>query len=798
MSQGSSKRAQLLLQLEVLQQNLGDLVETAKDSLLTEDTTSPLAEIFNLTSELFFHLDQSGTIHAVNQSATQSLHYLNDELVGLNFVDLIPITEKKKGREFFYKLNAGFMSLSFSTQLLHGAGKPLSFLFKAIQKANHIYLVGKPVDEQLLKVAQQANSVAETDHLTSSKLGAPDVQHSTSHISTHAGVPAIMSTTCTDTVITATNGAWATLMGCSSEEAIGQKMFEYFASGAKDHFESVLIPEILASGSAKLESCSMVNRMGENVEVALSGSIDYHGDEQIIKWLIFSQEKPEEVSESPATAKENSSTEGHLKTLINSSKQILFLLNKEMTIMALNKLAEAVVVKHRGVQPKVGQSVLNFLESEDAEGMSQIFKEVLEGRSVHLTREIHLPSKHRRWFELNLFPVEDEQAHINHVVFCAEDITDRKLAEEKLKELENNFKSIFTQVAVGVIISTLKDEVIQANKRFYDLVEYTKEEFEEIQHIGVTHPEDKEKALQFTEDLIQGRSDHYSHEKRYVTKSGRIVWVYFTATVVKNLQGKPKHIISVAQDITLRKTAEQELLYKKSELDTFVYRASHDLRGPVASLMGLYNIVKVEFAHDKNAIAYFEHYNSSVMRLHTVLQNLIDLTKIKESETKLTQVDIKELIGSCMNTMKGLPDYHRIHFDLAVDFDFKVFVDSKKFKTIIKNLIENSIIYATPESSAFVKVHVTYQENVLKIEVSDNGRGIDSRIQSKVFNMFFRGTEKSKGSGLGLYIVKNAVEKLNGSIQLTSKLNEGTKFSVYIPYLYGQEYSELLEKNFVN
>lgn len=797
MSQRSSKRAQLLLQLEVLQQNLGDVMDAAKDSVLIEDMVDPLTEVFNLTSELYFHLDSSGMIQAVNQSATQTLQYLNNELIGLNFVDLIPLLEKKKGREFLYKLNAGYTSLTFSTPLLHCTGSPISFQFKAIQKGSHIYLVGKKIDDGLFRTSHHADRTTLASPLVDQQKDG-NVAITPQDCPTMADAPAIMSTTCTDTVITEVNATWATLLGYNREEVLGRKVFEYFDVVSRDHIKSVLIPEVLASGSAKLASCKMVNKMGHDIEVALSGSLEYSGNGRAVKWLIFSQEKQKECPEPAAENKGQSSTEGHLKTLINSSKQILFLLDKQMEIMALNKLAEAVVVKHRDQRPKVGQSVLEFLESEDAKGLSEIFQEVLGGRSVHLTREMHFPNKYRRWFEVNLFPVEDEHANINHVVLCAEDITDRKLAEEKLKELENNFKSIFTQVAVGVIISTLKDEVIQANKRFYDLIEYTKEEFEEIQHIGVTHPEDKEKTLQFTEDLISGKTDYYSHEKRYVTKTGRIVWVYFTATVVKNLQGKPKHIISVAQDITLRKTAEQELLYKKSELDTFVYRASHDLRGPVASLMGLYNIVKVEFAHDKNAIAYFEHYNSSVMRLHTVLQNLIDLTKIKESETKLTQVDINELIGSCMNTMKNLPDYHRIHFDIAVDFDFKVFVDSKRFKTIIKNLVENSIIYATPESNAFVKIHVSYQENVLKIEVSDNGRGIDPRIQSKVFNMFFRGTEKSKGSGLGLYIVKNAVEKLNGSIQLTSKLNEGTKFSVYIPYFYGQEYSALLEKNFVN
>src|SRR5699024_639940 len=122
MSQRSSKRAKLLLQLEALQQNLGDLIDTAKDTVLIEDAASPLVEVFNLTSELYFLLDQYGTIQAINQSTTQALHYSNNELIGLNFVDLIPIIEKKKGREFLYKLNAGYASVNLNTQLLHCSG----------------------------------------------------------------------------------------------------------------------------------------------------------------------------------------------------------------------------------------------------------------------------------------------------------------------------------------------------------------------------------------------------------------------------------------------------------------------------------------------------------------------------------------------------------------------------------------------------------------------------------------------------------------------------------------------------
>lgn len=813
MSQRSPRKDHLLTRLEILQQNLDELVTLAKTSTVTQEIQNPTTEIFDLTEELFFELDLAGNISNINKATVTLLGYQNEELLGLNFVDFIPLIEKKKCREFLNKLNLGFPSVNFHTSLISKTEDCTTVFFNALKRGELIYLVGKlslaSKAPKMDKGQENLRSIL-ADRLNSEGIMASSAiptpaafNNLTAPFSpSFSGNPAIMSTVDINGFIIEVNELWLNMLGYTREEVLGREALQFFDLTTRKHIADEFIPEVATTGSSKSEKCFMLGKHGQKVEVSLLGSLGYSSIQRVFKWMIFPNHISEETKATPS--EDNPKTENflnadnHLKALINSSKQILFLIDKKMDIIAFNKHAEAIVMKHADKQLKVGHNILNFLEENDAIGLKKIYSEVLHGRTVHFTREMSLPNKNKRWYEVNLFPVEDELVHVNNAVFCAEDITERKLAEEKLKELEINFKSIFTHVAVGVILSNLDNEVLQANKRFYDLIEYSEEEFEDIQLIGVTHPEDREKSIKHSEDLIKGKADHYSLEKRYVTKSGRIVWVYLTATLVRTQHGKPKHIISVAQDITLRKTAEQELLYKKSELDTFVYRASHDLRGPVASLMGLYNIVRVEFAHDKNAITYFEHYNNSVMRLHTVLQNLIDLTKIKESETKLTQVDIRDLIDSCMNTMKTLPDYSRISFDIEVAIDFKVFIDSKKFKTIIKNLVENSIIYATPESTAFVKVIVTYQENVLKIEVSDNGRGIDPRIQSKVFNMFFRGTEKSKGSGLGLYIVKNAVEKLNGSIQLSSKLNEGTKFSVYIPYLYGQEYSALLEKNFVN
>ena len=119
------------------------------------------------------------------------------------------------------------------------------------------------------------------------------------------------------------------------------------------------------------------------------------------------------------------------------------------------------------------------------------------------------------------------------------------------------------------------------------------------------------------------------------------------------------------------------------------------------------------------------------------------------------------------------------------DIDFEVLTDRGMLRTILFNLLENSINFIQPDNpQPFVKVNLKYESNFLIIEVADNGQGIKKELQSEVFNMFYRANEKSTGSGLGLYIVRNAVERLNGNIQLKSKELSGTKISIYIPYMH--------------
>lgn len=241
---------------------------------------------------------------------------------------------------------------------------------------------------------------------------------------------------------------------------------------------------------------------------------------------------------------------------------------------------------------------------------------------------------------------------------------------------------------------------------------------------------------------------------------------------------------TIIRDISQQKRIEQDLIFKNNELDTFVYRASHDLRGPIATLMGLYNLVQYE-VKEEPSLRLFDLYNSQVLRLNTITLTLIELTKIKEREFKPSKVDFRKIVRQIYGELQGMTESQEMLFEQDIEKIDSFISDERLLMVILQNMVENSIKYKRQDADSFVRVEVkkTSESGRIIIKVSDNGIGIDSNIQNKIFNMFFRGSERSSGSGLGLYILKNAVEKLGGRVTLYSVLYKGTTFKIELPTL---------------
>jgi signal transduction histidine kinase len=228
---------------------------------------------------------------------------------------------------------------------------------------------------------------------------------------------------------------------------------------------------------------------------------------------------------------------------------------------------------------------------------------------------------------------------------------------------------------------------------------------------------------------------------------------------------------------------QNETLTKiNQELDSFVYSISHNLRAPLMSVLGLLDLAQGE-TNPEVIHQYHEMMKSSIHKLDETLKEILEYSRNARQGLIIGKVDFEQIINDTFEKMQFMPGYERIRRDISVSGEKDFSTDSYRLSLVMNNLISNAIKYADPSRDSWIKIDVQVRPEEAVIDFRDNGIGIESDYIEKVFNMFFRATEKNDGAGLGLYIVKEAVEKLGGSIDLESEVGSGTRFHITLPNL---------------
>ncbi|MFN3404380.1 MAG: two-component regulator propeller domain-containing protein [Cytophagaceae bacterium] len=221
-----------------------------------------------------------------------------------------------------------------------------------------------------------------------------------------------------------------------------------------------------------------------------------------------------------------------------------------------------------------------------------------------------------------------------------------------------------------------------------------------------------------------------------------------------------------------------ELRQSNEQLETFVYKASHDIKGPLKSIIGLTTIgkkdVKEELAH-----TYFDHILKSTRKLDNLLRDLLEITKVKQAKISPEKINFREIINDVLASFENFPGYENFKIVVAIKEGKPFYSDKNLVYSIIQNLIENPLKYAdTSKQEKRLDISIITSEKGADMIFRDNGIGIAKEYQDKIFDMFFKVDETSNGTGLGLYIVKTTVQKLNGYIEVESETGKGTTFHV--------------------
>lgn len=260
-----------------------------------------------------------------------------------------------------------------------------------------------------------------------------------------------------------------------------------------------------------------------------------------------------------------------------------------------------------------------------------------------------------------------------------------------------------------------------------------------------------------------------SHVSIHIGTMLLYVFSAITGRVINDLRKVEKRL--------LRQNDELEQTNK--ELDRFVYSVSHDLSAPLKSILGLVNISRLTNNTDDQK-TYIGKIEASVRKLEQFITEILDYSRNKRIQITPEQIQLKELCAEILENLHHMEGYHKIQFDLSGIESVNIKNDRTRLKIIFNNIITNAIRFQKkmPDHMPFIKISSWNENNSTKIVIADNGEGISPEVKPKIFDMFYRGHQNSQGSGLGLYIAKETIEKINGSISVESEYGKGTQFKI--------------------
>ncbi len=236
--------------------------------------------------------------------------------------------------------------------------------------------------------------------------------------------------------------------------------------------------------------------------------------------------------------------------------------------------------------------------------------------------------------------------------------------------------------------------------------------------------------------------------------------------------------IGLSMIVALLEDERSKLKKANNELDNFLYRTSHDLRSPIASILGLANLARLEMREPKS-LEYIAMIEDRVKKLDSVISDILDLSRSTKAQLNIEKIDFNELVEDTLSDIKFSKNSAAISFQYTPDPSNFLYADYSQLKIIMSNLIYNGVKYhRSQQPDPFISVKFKKEEDTVSILVADNGEGIAKEHQAKIFDMFYRASANSDGTGLGLYMVKEVLDKINGTITVKSTLGKGSVFTV--------------------
>ncbi|HZJ35535.1 MAG TPA: PAS domain S-box protein [Gillisia sp.] len=496
--------------------------------------------------------------------------------------------------------------------------------------------------------------------------------------------------------------------------------------------------------------------------------------------------------------------------LLNTISQAAISVNANGIINFWNKAATEIY--GWTAEEALGKNVISLISTEQKEeDTKEIMEELSKGNSSN-----EFVVKHKDGHTFSVFastsPFYGKQGKFEGAIEVSLDITGRKKEEEKLAKLNkelSDYKYALDESSI-VAITDQKGTIKHVNDNFCKITQFSPEEL-----IGQNHRiinsgyHSKEFFRNMWKTISSGKI--WKGKVKNKAKDGSTYWVDTIITPLLDEREKPYQYVVTRFDITEGKKAKEnikkrneelviqyeekkiraaelslsnkKLVKTNTELDRFVYSVSHDLRSPLTSILGLISFIE-EDSREPNTLEQVKMIRASINRLDGFIKNILSYSQNNHIGLERKKIPVKKTINEIVNSVRNIKEAKGISFQVDIDEKQPFYSNWQRFNTILENLISNAIKYHTKEVfGRYIKVTGTTDNEELKLSISDNGIGIDAAYHDKIFDMFYRLSSKTPGSGFGLYIVKETLEKMHGRIEVQSEKGVGTTFIITLKNL---------------
>ena len=476
------------------------------------------------------------------------------------------------------------------------------------------------------------------------------------------------------------------------------------------------------------------------------------------------------------------------QSILESTEDMIFSVDKHYRYTVFNQRHKHYMLQTYGCNIEVGVNLLECLsERKNIKKIKADIDRALAGEQYIMERAYGKGNVHKSYAEVSLNPIKGEHNHITGVSVFVRDITKRRHVEVKMNRNQQLLTSINRNINEAIFRSTAQEGLVYVNQAFVDMFG-----FKNKQDALSTPSDQLYHDIERRNELVAKILKDSLLENEQVTfkkKDGSLFTGLINSSITIDEEGK-SFFDGALRDVTTFQQTQQELAESNAklqkinkQLDRFVYTASHDLKAPLSSISGLISIYRQE-PDAKMKETYIDLMEKSVHKLEGFIRDIVSYSRNTRVVLNPEAINLQEFTKDIFDTLSFSDNADSLEYQIQVSGLSSIHTDRMRLENILRNLISNAINYSDkkkPKTKISITAEIT--EAYASITITDNGIGISEEDLPKIFEMFYRASGGGDGSGLGLFIVAEAVEILEGKIDVQSKPKEGTSFTIQIPQM---------------